>query len=501
MRYTLRIAEDAYTALEQHVAKHLPREVGALLLVGRARDSRTETLLVRRAVLLEPDAFDVQESYQLVIKPRVINGAIGLCEANGLGIVFCHSHPGDIPYSVSDDAGEARLKGVFEQCLPHVPFGSLLFCPKVMFGRVWTTATHWEPIDSLRVLGATIRDVALCGSSATDSTTPKPEFDRQIRALRDEGQKRLSRTRVGIVGLGGTGSPTAEQLVRLGVRNLVLIDRDTVDETTLTRGYGTFRDHVTLDGKKKHSRLVTFVRRLARGNTSDRTPVHKVVAVAEHLRRIAPDTVVTPAIGDVVETETARLLLDRDIVFSCLDEHWGRAVINQLAYQYLIPTINFGVRLDVNHSGLQGAAGSIQVLRPSAACLWCAGLLSPERIRAETLSAQQRRRLQEEKYVIGLDTPAPSVVSLTTTLSGLAVTQALQLLTGFLGQDGGFKRLNYFIPEATIHPGETPIRELCLCRHVAARGDMLDLPTVERRSSGEGAVNHTAFSLLNLIPF
>ncbi|MGH2367194.1 MAG: hypothetical protein ACRDI2_03260, partial [Chloroflexota bacterium] len=183
-------------------------------------------------------------------------------------------------------------------------------------------------------------------------------------------------------------------------------------------------------------------------------------------------------------TKTAGLLIDRDSVFSCLDEHWGRAVLNQLAYQYLIPTINLGVRLDVNETGLRGAAGSIQTLRPGVACLWCAGLLSPDRIRAESLSVRERKRLQEEKYVIGLETQAPSVISLTTTLSGLAVTQFLQLITGFLGLDGGFRRLNYFIPEATVRPGETPVRDSCQCRRVLARGDMLELPTVERRSNG-----------------
>lgn len=48
-------------------------------------------------------------------------------------------------------------------------------------------------------------------------------------------QQTLGALRVGIVGCGGTGSAVAEQLVRLGVPHLTLIDADTLTESNVTR--------------------------------------------------------------------------------------------------------------------------------------------------------------------------------------------------------------------------------------------------------------------------
>ena len=43
-------------------------------------------------------------------------------------------------------------------------------------------------------------------------------FDRQVRAFGADIQELLATLRIGIVGNGGTGSPVAEQLIRLGFR-------------------------------------------------------------------------------------------------------------------------------------------------------------------------------------------------------------------------------------------------------------------------------------------
>ena len=63
-------------------------------------------------------------------------------------------------------------------------------------------------------------------------------FDRQVRAFGAAGQQRLGDTRVAIIGLGGTGSIAAQQLVHLGVRKFVLIDPDTIEVTNLNRVVG-----------------------------------------------------------------------------------------------------------------------------------------------------------------------------------------------------------------------------------------------------------------------
>ena len=58
-------------------------------------------------------------------------------------------------------------------------------------------------------------------------------YDRQERVhqIGVVGQQKISHATIMIVGVGALGSYTAEQLVRAGVKRLVLIDPDTVDVT------------------------------------------------------------------------------------------------------------------------------------------------------------------------------------------------------------------------------------------------------------------------------
>lgn len=295
------------------------------------------------------------------------------------------------------------------------------------------------------------RLVAKPGSDELDDGD-KQIYDRQIRAFGEAGQQLLASTKVAVVGVGGTGSPTAEQLVRLGVRDLVLLDPDTLESSNITRVFGAF--HKTQMGSK-------------------------VAAVASHLSEINPEARIRPLPLNVVLDRGCRALLDRDVIFLCTDDHWGRAVVNQVAYQYLIPTLNLGVNLAaLRASGFEGV-GIVDVLRPDLSCLWCRQFLRSDRVAAESMPAAERATRAREGYVQGVDTPTPSVVSITTTVSGLAVTQFLNLVTAFSDGMDSVERLNYDVARSTVSRGRTTPQETCICKQVRARGDLEALPTVD----------------------
>lgn len=60
-------------------------------------------------------------------------------------------------------------------------------------------------------------------------------YKRNHSSISKEEQKILSNTSVAIVGLGGLGGYVLENLVRLGVRNFNLIDKDVFDKSNLNR--------------------------------------------------------------------------------------------------------------------------------------------------------------------------------------------------------------------------------------------------------------------------
>jgi hypothetical protein len=123
-------------------------------------------------------------------------------------------------------------------------------------------------------------------------------------------------------------------------------------------------------------------------------------------------------------------------------------------------------------SRIVGASACVDILRPDTPCLWCRQFLRADRIRAESMPASERQSLKREGYVPDLDTPAPSVVSVTTALSGMAVTMFLQAITDFMGPSGNVHRLNYDVLTGEVRRGQCNFTEGCICKKVRGFGDL-----------------------------
>lgn len=469
--YRLKITRSDFERLQELVFADLPREAGAFTLAGISEQRDCTDIIVRRTVAVPREYFAVQNEYRLEVSPQAINGLIALCEKNGLGAILCHSHPSDIPYSLSDDHGEKRVFEVLRKFVPpRVPTGSLLFYPGGVRGRVWPPdSARPVPISEIIVLGRRIERIRTHDSALSGAHEIDEVFDRQVRAFGSQGQAAVARAKVGIVGVGGTGSPTAEQLVRLGVNDIVLIDSDFLDPTNITRVYGT---------------LESSLRR--RWWSPGAKKPRKADIVGKHLTKIRPETNVQAVSQNVVLRSAAVYLLDRDVIFLCTDDHWGRSIVNQVAYQYFIPTINLGAHIAAEDGLIKGAAGVVDLLRPDNPCLWCSQFLRAERIAAESMPRRARKSREREGYVEGIDTPTPSVVSLTTALSGMAVTLFLQLVTDFMGPRGDVARLNYDLMDGTVRRGRAPGQTACVCTRVRGLGDLKPLPVLQDLSYLDG---------------
>ena len=166
---------------------------------------------------------------------------IGTAIETGSGIAFVHSHP-DTAHPPSLSPLDHRTSIDWSRSVTPTldrPFLSLAWTPSGLCGLVFEPAAPSVPrkVDRVEVLGESAsRWVHPMLGSAVDEALD----DRQARALGTLGNARLRQLHVALVGVGGTGSPLAEQLTRMGVRALTLIDPDVVDtESNLRRLVGS----------------------------------------------------------------------------------------------------------------------------------------------------------------------------------------------------------------------------------------------------------------------
>lgn len=246
---------------------------------------------------------------------------------------------------------------------------------------------------------------ALLRAEDSDAEDSVPTvFDRQIRAFGGDVQRVLSLLRVGFVGCGGIGSAVSEQLVRLGVRSLVLIDPDHLSETNLTRVYGSTQDDV---GRAK------------------------VEVLAGHLRWIAHDADIKALPGTITDEGPARRLTGCDVIFGCTDDNAGRLVLSRLSSYYLLPVIDCGVLLSSEDGRRQGIDGRVTVMSPGEACLVCRGRIDMARAQAEQLGSEELAVRQAEGYAPELGQVEPAVVPYTTMVASVAVAGILERLIGY----------------------------------------------------------------------
>lgn len=351
--------------------------------------------VVRELMHAPLDAYLTRTEVRASLTPEFMMAVANKARSLGTGIVLLHTHPGSDAlegFSALDDEGEISLAPYFGARVQ----GRDHFAAVITQSRVHIRELGCGRLARAQGVGLAVRDYQGGENYAEDS-----RYDRQVRAFGKEGQATLRQITVAIVGLGGTGSIVAQQLAHLGVGQLILIDHDTVDESNLNRLMGAVPADV---GKPK-------------------------VLVAEAAASaINPNLSFDHVIGDVVDDHIAAKLLDVDFVFACTDSMASRAVINQIAYQYLIPTIDMGVAIRILEGRISSVTGRVQMLSPGLGCLVCGDGIDGQQVRWELMTPAQRRA---DPYFEGASVPQPAVLPLNGTVTSAAVTMFLSAMTSY----------------------------------------------------------------------
>ncbi len=128
-----------------------------------------------------------------------------------------------------------------------------------------------------------------------------------------EGQERISKSHVLIIGAGGLGSPVALYLGSAGVGDITVVDHDTVDMTNLQRQIA---------------------------HTMGRVGEPKVASIQVAIDAINPEIRVTPVMAraDAVLLDT--LVAQADVVLDCCDNFTTRHAINAACVKHGKPLVS-----------------------------------------------------------------------------------------------------------------------------------------------------------------
>ena len=418
--------------------------------VGTART----TALLHHLVLPRDGERDVHGNVSF--SPAYFERALGEAAAGGGGLAFLHSHlgPGWQDMSGDDVRAEqghaAAAKGATG--LPLV--GLTLGTDGAWSARFWikTKPRRYERrwCSNVRVVGDPFR------VTYADHLRPRPKFKEQLRrtvsAWGEDAHASLARLRIGVVGAGSVGTIVAEALARTGIKHLVLIDFDTVQDVNLDRLL-----HATLQtARRGESKVHSLASGIRSGATAD-------------------DFIVTEIGYSIAEDKGYRAALDCDVLFSCVDRPWGRSILNYIAYTHLIPVVDGGIQIEVSsRKTLRRADWKAHIATPGRRCLECLEQFNPGLVQAE-----REGWLDDPDYIKGLPESHPikrneNVMAFSLNVASLEVLQLFMMVIAPLKISNAGQQSYHFVPGIS----ETKFqecKETCLYPSFTAKGDRTGL--------------------------
>lgn len=401
------VVPPALATVLHHLAAQ-PLEAAGVLLVRPVAYDGGLRLLARSFIPVPAEHYELQAVDELVVRSDGYVPALKRAEDNGEVAIWVHTHPGDdsMPLPSRHDLKVDReLADVFRLRTGQPFYGALIVSPRQagfrFSGHIADDSVRHSITDAWCV-GERFR---LIHAQDAHARAVPEQFDRNVRAFGPDIQTALGHLKVGIVGTGGTGSAVAEQLVRLGIRDFVLLDAKALTKSNVTRVYGS-------------------------GATDVGTG--KVQLAAANLQRVAPDVECRVIEEELNSQSAVRALAGCDVVFGCTDDEAGRLVLSRFATYLLCPVIDCGVLISSGEGGaLEGIDGRVTVLTVGTACLLCRKRIDVALAAAQLLPEAERAQRQAEGYAPALAGIEPAVVTFTTAVAAAAVNELLERLIGF----------------------------------------------------------------------
>ena len=386
----LTMTASRYEAVLNHLFPGDGLEAAAILLCNQGAGRRHRRLLV--AGVLYPPHHLSERKEDFVAWP------FGDClspekicdiDRDGQSIVTIHSHPqGCGGFSGIDDCNDRELfSSVCNWFDDGRPNGSaIMFSNGRIEARTVDAHGRFSHMPTVSIVGDSIR------IWKARKSHQKTAYQEKLAQTFGKGTlDLLNNMRVGVIGCSGTGSIIIELLMRNCVGELVVVDKDIVEEKNLNRLINSTIDHAR-----------------------KRQP--KVLAINGAIQKIGMGTKVDFFQELTDSPDVLAALIDCDVIFGCVDSAFGRYHLDCLASAYLIPYFDVGVHLDADGEGGITAADAVShYIHPEGTSLLSRGAYTMEQVKAEDWQRKDPAYYKQQRvagYLAAVGEEQPAVMSI-----------------------------------------------------------------------------------------
>jgi hypothetical protein len=323
-------------------------------------------------------------------------------ETRNLTVIKIHSHPTAYPkFSGIDNISDNEMFHTVQSWTGESDFLSMVMLPNMaLFGRLVQQEDQFISVNTITVVGDDIKTFSNLEPSF------QREFDeRNHQAFGPATVNALRNMRIAVVGCSGTGSIVIEQLIRLGVGELILVDPDRVEVKNLNR----ILNSTYADAENRLSKVKVF-ERLAQALESQTKIKGFQVNMYDSIDAIKAVSV-------------------SDMIFGCVDSVDGRHILNLNSSFYCTPFFDLGVKLVADgKGGIEKICGTVHYIKPGGSSLLSRGVYNIEDLVAAAMlrvNPEDYQDLLKEKYIKNVNIDSPAVISVNMQVASTAVNEFL----------------------------------------------------------------------------
>jgi hypothetical protein len=382
---TLVLPQKAADLLRQHLFPGDGLEAAALLLCAEAGERRKK--LLAREIITVPYNRCARTGNFITWPGEYVEAAIDRAALRGDVVIAVHSHPGGLyAFSSADDESDRSLMSAVRHGTDRMSGSAIMIPSGAVRARVYESDHAATPVDLVMTAGPDLRLWWAAGATGAGPMPPPMAFTGEMRAW-------LGRMSVCVIGVSGTGSIVAEQLARLGVGEIILIDFDRLEQRNLNR--------------------------ILNSSLAD-IGAHKVEMFAAAIRRYRPDGEVMPLPSSIATQEAILAASEADVLFSCVDTAEGRHIADRLSAYFAMPLFDVGVAIPTEAAPAGGRRiaevyGRVDYVYPGGSSLMDRGVYDAALLETEYLARAAPQALAQkiaDGYLRGMGEEAPGVIAL-----------------------------------------------------------------------------------------